>query len=137
MVAKLVTWSITVSAVAALSLVGGAGKGPADDPAETLERMLVAIGSGEYAVACEMTVIDGTPVEDADATGCAERLRIFAEGMSPSDLGRLREVEVEPVSASGSTIAITGSRVAGAPAAYAQSVFDLVRLNGKWYVVGT
>ncbi|WP_370617488.1 hypothetical protein [Mumia sp. Pv 4-285] len=99
--------------------------------------MLVAIGSADYTAACEMTAVDGVPVESDAGEECAERLRVFAEGMSPSALGQLRGVEVASVRASGETVEIPGTRVAGAPQSYQQSVFELVRLDGLWYVVGT
>ncbi|MGH1561302.1 hypothetical protein [Mumia sp. DW29H23] len=134
MVAKLVTWSITLSAVAALSLVGGAGKGPAGDPAESLERMLVALGSGDYAEACEMILDGGTPVAEGDGSECAETMRVYAEGIRPGAVRRLRDITVEQVPERGSRVEISGDAVVGAPSPFAETVYELVRVDGKWYV---
>ena len=134
MVAKLVTWSITLSAVAALSLVGTAGKGPARDPGESLRRMLVAMGNGDYPAACEMTVEDGSPVEDGERSECARTLRVLAEGMRPSAVQRLRDVTVPDMSVRGARAQIRGSQVVGLPEPLSQWVISLVRVDDRWYV---
>lgn len=135
MITKLVLWTVTASVVAALSLVGGAGKGPAGDPAESLERMLVAMGSADYEAACEMMAHRQGPLADDARSECAETMRVYAEGIRPGAVRRLRDVEVSEVPAHGSRVEIPGADIVGAPAPFSEDVYELVRVEDKWYVV--
>ena len=137
MVAKLLTWSLTLSVIAALSLVGGSGKGPADEPGESLERMLVAMGNREYEDACRITVQDGAPVDDGDLDECVTTMRVFAEGLRPADVQALRQATVPEVPATGRTAEIPGTRIDRIPPAFAEGAFELVRIDDLWYVVVT
>ncbi|TNC46810.1 hypothetical protein [Mumia zhuanghuii] len=136
MVAKLVTWSVTLAAVAALSLVGRSGQGPAAEPGESLERMLVAMGNREYEDACRLTAQDGAPVEDGAAlTDCVATMRVYAEGLRPESVQGLRQVSVPDVAATGSQVEIPGARIAGVSQPFADGSFVLVRIDDRWYVV--
>ncbi|MFD1824836.1 hypothetical protein [Mumia zhuanghuii] len=137
MVAKLVTWSVTLSAIAALSFVGGAGQGPADEPGESLERMLVAMGNREYEDACRLTAQDGVPVDGDALTECVRTMRVYAEGLRPGAIQVLRQASVPDVPAKGTHVEIPGERIAGITQPFDEGFFELVRIDDRWYVVVT